>query len=363
MPDDGLISTGFYGGSAGTVLIPMTGIGLTSQNPYGPGEIVTSRYFIKVTDNSGEASEIAGDPTDNPFVDGDGVVVVRSIGVSKTFSQSVGSVPRLNSIVVFEARFKRLSTFDLGPALVVIGNKVNASFDGAFLIDGNQSPGIGTIDTNAGDANRPDQIIRAAAANHGSITGGAQPNPSIRDISGQVGSNPDWSLLLNPQYLWNFIHVQAPKFADSFFNGNQHWSDGVAPYAGSYDVFKPYNAPGQDPKITMVDGDLYLGGGFSGGGLLIVTGSLFCSGPYTYNGLVLVLGAGNLVAQGSGQGINGGLLVASLMEQSGAIIFGAPGISISGNSRFLSNRDAVKAAIALIPVSQISFREIAGSDP
>ncbi len=361
--DDGLISTGFYGGSAGTVLIPMTGIGLTSKNPYGPGEIVTARYFVKVTDNNGEASEISGDPSDNPFVDGDGIVIVRSIGISKTFSESVGFVPRLNSIAVFEARFKRLSTFDLGPALVVIGNQVISSFSGAFLIDGNQSPGIGTIDTNAGDAYRPDQIIRAAAGGHGSIIGGEQPNPSIRDISGQIGSNPDQSLLLNPQYLWDFVYVQAPKFADSFFRGDQHWSDGGAPYAGSYDVSKPWNAPGQDPKITVVDGNLFVTGGFSGGGLLIVTGSLYCSGPYAYNGLVLVLGAGNLVAQGTGQGINGGLLAASLMDQRGEIIFGTPAISISGYSRFLSNREAVKAAIALIPASQISFREIAGSDP
>jgi hypothetical protein len=363
MPDDGLISTGFYGGSAGTVLIPMAGIGLASRNPYGPGDIVTSRYFVKVTDNNSEPSEISGDPSDNPFVDGDGIVIVRSIGISKTFSESVGLVPKLNSIAVYEARIKRLSTFDLGPALVVIGNQTSASFSGTFLIDGNQSSGIGTIDTNAGDVYHPDQIIRAAALGHGSIIGGTQPNPSIRDISGQIGSNPDWALLLNPRYLWNFVHVQAPKFADNFFGGDQHWSDGSAPYAGSYDVSKPYNAPGQDPKITVVDGNLYVTGGFTGGGLLIVTGNLFCSGPYAYNGLVLVLGAGNLVAQGSGQGINGGLLVASLTEQSGGITFVTPGISVSGYSRFLSNRDAVKAAIALIPVSQISFREIAGSDP
>ncbi len=362
MSDDGLISTGFYSGSAGTVLIPMTGIGLSAKNPYGPGEIVTSRYFVKITDNNGEASEVSGDPTDDPFIDGDGLVIVRSIGISKTFSESVGSIPRLNSVAVFEARFKRLSTFDLGPALVVLGNDVNVSFDGTFLIAGNQSPGIGTIDPIAGDANQPDRIIRAAAGNQGSITGGTQPNPSIQDISGQIGSNPDWSLLLNPSYLWDFVHVQAPKFADSFFSGDQHWSDGSTPYAGSYDVSKPWNAPEQDPKITVVDGNLYVTGGFSGGGLLIVTGSLFCSGPYTYNGLVLVLGAGNLVAQGSGQGINGGLLAASLIEQSGEIIFGTPGISISGSSRFLSNREVVKAAIALIPVSQIGFREITGFD-
>jgi hypothetical protein len=113
----------------------------------------------------------------------------------------------------------------------------------------------------------------------------------------------------------------------------------------------------------MVNGDLHLSGSFSGGGLLIVTGNLFCSGPYAYHGLVLVGGSGNLVADGSGQGIEGGVWVASLMEQGGKIVFGTPGLSIAGTSRFLSNRNAVKMALGLIPVSQISFREIAGFDP
>jgi hypothetical protein len=52
-----------------------------------------------------------------------------------------------------------------------------------------------------------------------------------------------------------------------------------------------------------------------------------------------------------------------LIDQGGAIVFGTPGLSITGTSRFVSNKDAVKMALSLIPVSQISFREIAGSDP
>jgi len=104
-------------------------------------------------------------------------------------------------------------------------------------------------------------------------------------------------------------------------------------------------------------------GDFSGGGLLIVTGDFFCSGPYAYNGLVLVVGSGNITAAGYGQGIDGGIVAASLVESGGKIVFGTPGLSISGNSRFSSNRDAVRMAISLIPASQISFREIAGSDP
>jgi hypothetical protein len=189
--DDGLINTGFYSGTSGTMLIPMTGIGLVAPNPYGSDTMLTSRYFVKVVDNNGETSEIAGDSDDNPFVDGDGIVIVRSMGIAKTMAEATGSVSRLNSLVVFEARFKRLSTWDLGPALVVFGSRINAAFGSAYEISGGTSPGIGTVDIAPDDTEFPDQIIRAAVAESGSITGGGQPNPSVQEIAGQISTNPD----------------------------------------------------------------------------------------------------------------------------------------------------------------------------
>jgi hypothetical protein len=361
--DDGMISTGFYAGANGTILIPITGIGLTAANPYGAGMIVTSRYFVKVTDNNGDASELSGDPSDNPFVDGDGIVIMRSVGISKTFSEAIAAAAQLNSVSGFEARFKRLSTFDAGPALVVLGTGVNASFDSTVQVSGALSPGIGTIDTLPSDTSFPDQIIRAAAGTNGLITGGGGPSPSVQEISIQVLADRDRALLLDPRFLWDFVYTRAQKIADIYWGGNQNWSSGNAPYAGSYDPTQPWNAPCQDPKITVVNGDLRITGGFSGGGLLIVTGTLSYTGPWTYAGLVLVIGSGNLAADGTGQGINGGLIVANLINQGGTVTFGIPGISFAGNSRLLADKNAVKMALGLVPVSQISFREIAGSDP
>src|SRR5437867_11175125 len=82
LPDDGNVNTGKYGTTDGTALIPITGIALSSPNPYGSGNIITSRYFVKVTDNNGEASERAAEGVgpgqlDNPFVDADGTVIIR----------------------------------------------------------------------------------------------------------------------------------------------------------------------------------------------------------------------------------------------------------------------------------------------
>ena len=363
LPDDGLISTGFHGGSSGTLLIPADGIGLQSPNPYRTGLMMNSRYFVKVTDNNGEPSEIAGDPGDSPFVDGDGAVIVRSVGLAKTFLQRTGSVSRLNSVAIFEARFKRLSTFDAGPAIVVLGNIISSLFSGDYEISGDVFPGIGTIDPVPGDEIRPDQIIRAAVGVDGNITGAGEPAPSIRDISGQIRSSRDQALLLNPAYLWNFVNTRAARFADAVFHGDQYWTDGNAPYIGAYDPSRPWNAPGQDPIVTLVNGDLYWNGSLSGGGVLIVTGNLVCSGAYRYSGLVLVIGSGSLTADGSGLGIEGGTFVVRLQNQDGSIVFGIPEISVGGISRFLANRDIVRMAVSLIPVSRTGFREIAGSDP
>ena len=361
--DDGWINTGFYGGVSGVALIPGTGILQTAPSPSGAGTIPTSRYFVKVSDNNGEASEIAGDGSDNPFVDGDGIVIVRSLGVAQTIPDITGWTLRRNSVAVFEARFKRRETWDLGPALVLLGPQVSAEFSGTFEISGDSSPGIGTIDTVSGDLIFPDLTIRAAAGAGGTITGGGEPVPSIRDITGLASSNMDQRLLLSPVYLWDFVHDQARQMADNWFAGSQSWLGGSAPDLGIYDTSKPWNAPGQDPKITVVDGDLQISGDISGGGLLIVTGSLSYSGAFAFNGLVVVAGSGRLTAEGAGPGIQGCVLVANLDSAGGMIAFGSSGISIGGTSRIVSNRENVRMAISLIPASQISFREIAGSDP
>jgi hypothetical protein len=362
IPDDGIINTGFFDGVPGTELIPKIGIGQFSPNPYGTGQVLNSRYFVKVTDNNGEPAELSADPGDNPFIDGDGIVIVRSTGVAKTFSNRIGADVRRNSIAVLESRLKRLATWNLGPALVVLGSSVNVLFDGNPEISGNLSAGIGTIDVDSGDSNFPDLIIRSSVSSAIPITGNGLESPSILDITPQIRSNADKALLLQSEFLWRFIQNQAPKMADVVYEGSPFRLEMSSP-VGSYDSAKPWNAPGQNPKITLVKGDLLAPEGLSGGGLLIVTGRLTCSGPISFHGLILVIGSGNLVLSGSGAGVTGGILVASLTLSETGISWGIPVISISGSSRIISDRETVRMATSLIPARQISFREITGEDP
>jgi hypothetical protein len=66
------------------------------------------------------------------------------------------------------------------------------------------------------------------------------------------------------------------------------------------------------PLVTVVQGDVSTGP-VHGYGILLVTGTLTLSGNFSWDGVILVIGAGNLVANGGGNGqINGGVLVANI---------------------------------------------------
>jgi hypothetical protein len=363
IPDDGILNTGFYAGVNGIVLIPVTGAPQTESGLNGADTVITARYFVKATDNNGEASELLGDPQNDPFSDGDGEIIVRSIGVSRTAAETTGTARRQNSIAIFESRFRRLSTFDPGPALTIIGSQITAELSGAYEITGGLFPGVGTIDIFTSDGYMPDQMLKAAAGPGAKISGAGLTSPSIQEIGPVIKQSRDQALLLDPRHLYDFTVNRARRFADLSIDSDQIWAEANAPYLGFYDLSEPLNAPVQDPKLVVVNGDLRITGAVSGGGLLIVTGHLLCTGSFTYNGLILVLGSGGLSLSGPGSSISGGIVMACLNSSGGNIGFGIPALSIAGVSRIVADARAVKMAIGLIPVSQTSFREIAGLDP
>ncbi|HYK88542.1 MAG TPA: PilX N-terminal domain-containing pilus assembly protein [Acidobacteriota bacterium] len=350
--DDGVIG-------ASVVLIPKEGIALTAPNPQGPGTLTTGRYFVKVSDNNGEASELAGDPADNPFVDGDGTVIVRSMGIGQTIHEAAGVAVRRNSVVVFEARFRHRSTFNLISPLTVAGNNVNATFDeSTFRISGGAGPGIGTVDTTIGDNIHPDQIILQAAERKGSITGGGLPSPSIRDLTDSVLGDPEKALLLDPEFLWNFVTMTVARIADNVFDGDQTWDGGAPSNLGTFDVTKRINDPAQDPRVTLVNGGLTVSGNVTGGGLLVIRGDFRCNPGFSFKGLILVIGTGKLEAISLDPGVVGGVFLASVNNSGGVPAFGTPDLLLGGNSTITADASAVKMAIGLLPPSQISYREV-----
>jgi hypothetical protein len=359
--DDGIISTGALGGVPGTALIPREGIAQWVDNPNGTGRVLLSRYFVKVTDNNGEASERAADAADNPFVDGDGIIIVRSIGVSRTFAETAGEGIRRNSVAVFESRLRRATTWDLGPALNILGASVNAVFTGSLEISGGPAAGIGFLNTSAYGAEFLKNLLLETYAEN--ITGGGLPSPSMRDISAETRNDRDKSILFDAGGLKDFVERRAPRMADMIYEGDRFWTETSKPFLGFYDKARPWNDPVQRPRIVLVKGNLTAPDGLRGAGVLIVTGRLECAGILDYRGLILVLGAGELSLAVDGPGITGSIITGKLINSGGDVIFGTPDIDIGGFTRITADKELVRMALRLFPVEQIGFREIAGSDP
>ena len=359
--DDGIMNTGWHPSGAGLVLIPAAGIAQTAPNPYDPGVLVISRYFVKVTDNNGDESEIAADPAGNPFYDGDSQVILRSLGIGQTLSETTQNGNRRNSVVVFEARFMRPLMFDLDAALVVQSNSVEPvsapMFSGeTFSIHGGGQPGIATIDLVPGDGTSPaQQILSRLTATQAPRIQGNSVAPSISDITAAVSAHAEKRRIMDAPLLCNFLNQSLPQFADNIFAGSQTWAGSAPSSLGSYDPSQPQSAPGQNPKATLVAGDLYVDGSLAGGGLLVVAGSLTIRGNFSYSGLVLVLG-GELDVGGFGT-VTGSLFAASL-SCSNVAAWGTTKLAIRDSCRVVFDRQAVRMALSLIPPRQLGFREI-----
>jgi hypothetical protein len=351
LPDDGMFNTGKVGTTNGTILVPKTGVTFTT------GGNVTARYFLKATDNTKEEAIKAGGTLDDPFVDTDGTIVVRSTGIARTFAEGSGSSARRNSVAIYEARFQQSAPFfNLGSPAIVIGSNIRANFSGnAFDIIGDGSgPGIGTIDTDIYDMYDPATILKLATAGKGNITGNCpapDTNKCIADITNSVKNDDQKKKLLDPAWLYNFVYNFVPSVADYKRTGYTNLD--------SSQVGTPTN-----PKITFIDGDCDFTGNTVGGGLLVVTGNLTMGGAIVWDGLVLVIGKGEFWTHGMNNGIYGGLIVAGVSKDANGVprfTQANTDFDIRGNSNIATyNGSLENMGNGLIPVRQLSMREITG---
>jgi hypothetical protein len=105
---------------------------------------------------------------------------------------------------------------------------------------------------------------------------------------------------------------------------------------------------GSSPVINVVNGDLSIGGGLSGAGILLVTGTLTMSGNPSYTGIILVIGKGVFTKNGGGNGtMNGAILVANMNNSTGTPIAlgygnppGSPSITWNGGGNANINYDS-----------------------
>jgi Tfp pilus assembly protein PilX len=125
---------------------------------------------------------------------------------------------------------------------------------------------------------------------------------------------------------------------------------------------------GSAPVINVVKGDLSIGGGFSGAGILLVTGTLTMSGNPNYTGIILVIGKGVFIKNGGGNGtMDGAILVANMNDSSGTPIPlgtghapGSPTINWNGGGNASINYDSctINSLGQSFPYRTVAQREL-----
>ncbi len=355
--DDGILCVPGAGALPGTPLIPYSGIGLPGAGGGIGSPSVSSRYFVKASDNNGELSETSADPSDNPFADGDGLIILRSLGVAPVIREILSSGDRRNSVAMYESRVTRGRSFRKIPSpLVLVGNDVRAFAETGVwtVVGGATGPGIGVIDSAPLDSKFPHELIKSQLMGSGDITGNCASldgNPAtdcIGDISAMAASDSDLNQLANPAYLANLVFEKLARIADIRWNGGGN-----------------IVATNDKPQIVFADGDASLSSPGSGAGILVVTGTLALTGHFSWDGLILVTGSGSLEITGSGNSIRGAMLLAGLSTENGVPHFTTPSLSIRGSgNRLCFDPALVSMAIRLLPAAQTGFREITSlTDP
>ena len=170
-------------------------------------------------------------------------------------------------------------------------------------------------------------------------------------------AHPDKKLLLDGAYVQNFIRRALPRFAHSIYAGAQNWAGAAPDFLGRYDPAAAPGAPGQDPRVTFVDGDLSVSGDLEGAGILVVSGRVTLAGRFRFYGLVLIIGAGE-VEIGGWSAVTGAVYVASLMESGGIPAWGGVKLNVKEHGRITLDTEAVRMALRLIPPYEVSFREV-----
>lgn len=319
-------------------------------------ELGTGRYFARLSDNEGFATEDG-----NPEVDADDIIYLRVMGIQPGPPSEMMSYDSTikNSVAVIEGLLKRDLSFNMGAPLTFVGPDINSSFDGnSFDVVGDENhPGISFLndDLQAGDATSAMQSLYNDLRHNqhtniqGSDDGPYDGKPAIQDDTDTVrnSDDPDAANVLDADFLASFA-ARIGFAADTIYPDGMDLS-GSGVELGTSDA----------PKIVVAEGDLYLSGNGSGAGILVVQGNLEYQGAFDYDGLVLVLGEGSVSLGGANKSITGGVLVANLIENNdGTHSFGESSFSLNGNSDFFFDSTNIRMAVNLLPMKTLMWREI-----
>jgi hypothetical protein len=282
----------------------LTSSGTTVQSSVETNPTGHTNYIICWTGSNEMPTPLAGTPAASCSAAGSGylpVYVMTTLAVTPSGSRrmiqaeaTATTFPPLPGAMIFDGSNPVYGAPNSN-AFGVTGNDVaQGPNSGAGCPTAHNQPALGGYDVTSVSLLTGDVGSRGS-----SYTGSGSSTPSVANVSTSLGSLATVAGL-------EALQTQITSMASStnIIIGNASGITNVGTDAA--------------PVINVVTGDLTLGGGFSGSGILLVEGNLTMSGNPNYNGLILVIGKGTMTKNGGGNGtLNGSLLVANLYDNSG----------------------------------------------
>jgi hypothetical protein len=232
-------------------------------------------------------------------------------------------------------------------AFNVNGNDAHSGPSGAGCSSpASNKAALGAFDSSSVSTLANDSTVQKRA---GSYTGSSGSTPDVQNVNSALGA------------LNNVDGLQA------LVNNVTSAADPANVYNSNNPSISQMGTNGT-PVINVVKGDLSLGGGSSGAGILLVTGTLTLSGNPSYNGIILVIGKGVVQKNGGGNGtLSGSLFVANMNDSKGNPIAlgygnapGAPTINWNGGGNATIQYDScwINAVTQAFPYTTLAQREL-----
>ena len=234
-----------------------------------------------------------------------------------------------NADKTLEAEAVRFPLVDVESAIWT-GGKLN--FDGnGFFVDGHDHAATAPYDTIPGASPTP-AVLCEGTTSDVTISGGQEDN-----VSGLGGNASVQQSAFT--YDFNALWSKFSAMADNSYTGDQAW-------AGSTPAFGSLN----DPKVTVVNGNLNTTAMWTGGGILVVNGNLDMRGGSQFTGIVIVMGDMDLAGGGPADQahIVGGILYQSTVVDASRV---------RGSADVFFSTEAINAAQTLAKYTLAWWRE------
>jgi hypothetical protein len=262
----------------------------------------------------------SNDPAEPATEDTDGVVLVRSMGITGANRRGLFH-SSMNNVSLVEASLRQERVFDLQAPLVLFGE--DASFewpDEAFEFDaGSLNPAIATV----GSTQILQDFLDSLAPGQGARFRGVGDTPSIRDATATYVASPVYRRVFTPRF-WEHFQDQLPAFTDTRLPGLRFYPNGGG-ITGSFE------------------------------GFLVARGDFTVTGA-SLEGVILHLGDGRLTL-GADAVVKGAIWMSNNdSDAEGHMVHQPLNLKVIGSVSVVYDPGAVRRSLTLLPPTQLGWR-------